>query len=68
MKLYLYIVKDSAGKHHEITAHDNHINEGYVVFVYHELKSIMFYRPISVIISSVVDCDISEIIKGSGKS
>jgi hypothetical protein len=68
MKLYLYTVKDSAGKHHEITAHDNHINEGYVVFVYHELKSIMFYKPISVIISSVVDCDMSEIIRESEKS
>jgi hypothetical protein len=55
VKLYLFTVTDSSGKYHEVTAHDNYIDDGYVVFVYHDLKTIMFYKPISVVIASEVE-------------
>jgi hypothetical protein len=55
VKLYLFEVVDSSGNRHEVTAHDNYIDNGYVVFVYNDLKTIMFYKPVSVVIQSVAN-------------
>jgi hypothetical protein len=50
MKVNVFIVTDSTGNRHTITADGNHIDNGYVVFWRIGCdETIMFYRPIAVI-------------------
>tara|TARA_R110000822_G_scaffold18357_5_gene60717 strand:- start:3192 stop:3362 length:171 start_codon:yes stop_codon:yes gene_type:complete len=50
MKVNIFIVTDSTGNRHTITADGNHVDNGYVVFWRVGCdETIMFYRPIAVI-------------------
>jgi|TARA_R110000823_G_C15708179_1_gene477245 hypothetical protein len=56
MKLIEFIIVDSLGNEHKILAHENRIDNGYVVIWHDDFEhEVIFYKPISVTFSNVDD-------------